>query len=69
MPGLQTALDESSLKSPSGVFNQEICDTFEFGEKPRCDHRSGLFVVKIQGVVDILLRPRVERVGYRWSFA
>ena len=52
-----------------GVFNQELGDAFEFFEKARSNRRSSVFVVKIQGVGNVSLRPRVERVSHRGSRA
>ena len=51
------------------VFNQELGDAFEFFEKARSNRRSSLFAVKIQGVGNVSLRPRVERVSHRASRA
>lgn len=56
-------------RAEARVFCQEIDNTFELSEKARCDRRSGLFVVEIHGADDVLLRPRVERVGHRVSLA
>ena len=56
-------------RAETGVFNQEHGDTFEFFEEAPCDYRSSMFAVKIQCISDIMLRPRVERVGHRRSFA
>src|SRR3990172_4545147 len=52
-----------------GVFNQELGDTFEFFEKASSDRRSCVFAVKIQGIRNVMLRSRVERVDHRVSLA
>lgn len=56
-------------RSEIGIFNQEFDDTFKFFEKMFSNHKASLFLVKIQGAGNIMLRFRVERIIHRVSLA
>lgn len=68
---LQRECSSSSRRwrSETGMFNQELGDTFKFLKKTLSDRRTSLFAVKILRLGHVMLRPRVERKGHRGILA
>ena len=56
-------------RSEAGMFNQELGDTFKFFKKTSGNHSASLFAIKILGLSNVMLRPRVEREGHRGILA